>query len=68
MELLANVNTDASSVMRGCRDDVDGAVGLAGVWGGNRMGVVVVAETGRATWEKEVAAVVWEMVLSGLLE
>ena len=29
-ELLANVKTDASSVMRGCNEDVDGAVGLAG--------------------------------------
>ena len=61
-ELLANVNTDASSVIRGCNEAVEGAVGLAGVCGGNKIGV---ADIGRGTCENEVAAVVCEVILGG---
>lgn len=64
-ELLANVNTDASSVIRGYREDVDGAVGLAGICGGKNIGV---ADRGRFVWEKEVAAVFCDIVLGDLFD
>jgi hypothetical protein len=44
---------------------MEGAVGLAVVCGGNMMGI---AEMGRFGCEKEVAAVVCEVVLGGLLD
>lgn len=62
LELLANVKTDASSVIRGCNEAVEGAVGLAGECGGSIIGV---ADIGRVTCEKDVAAVVWEVILGG---
>jgi hypothetical protein len=65
LELLANVITDASSVIRGCNEVSDGAPGLAGECGGKRIGV---ADKGRVGCDKEVAAVVCEVVLDGLFD
>jgi len=65
LELLANVNTDASSVIRGCNDVNEGAPGLAGECSGKRIDVV---DMGRVGCDNDVAEVNCDVVLGGLFD
>jgi hypothetical protein len=65
LELLANVNTDASSVIRGCNDASEGAPGLAGECSGKRTDVV---DMGRVGCDNDVAEVNCDVVLGGLFD